>query len=54
MEHYAKYGFRFRRNANITNIEKYFKTNKYDWNIDLVETGLNTMTGGRLKRLKNI
>lgn len=23
-----------------------------DWNIELVETGLNTMTGGRIKRLK--
>ena len=25
-----------------------------DWKIHLVETGLNTMTGGRIKRLKNI
>ncbi|MFA4982115.1 MAG: glucose-1-phosphate cytidylyltransferase [Candidatus Omnitrophota bacterium] len=25
-----------------------------DWVVDLVDTGLNTMTGGRLKRLRNI
>ncbi len=25
-----------------------------DWNVSLVDTGLNTMTGGRLKRLKSI
>ncbi len=24
---------------------------KYDWNVTLIDTGLNTMTGGRLKRL---
>ena len=27
-------------------------TNQPDWKIDLVDTGPNTMTGGRLKRLK--
>src|SRR5690606_14769548 len=26
--------------------------NQPDWKIDLVDTGLNTMTGGRLKRLQ--
>ena len=26
--------------------------NNIDWNLELVETGLNTMTGGRIKRLK--
>ena len=25
-----------------------------DWNINLIDTGLNTMTGGRLKRLKKL
>ncbi len=55
MEHYAKYGFKdfiVALGYKGSIIKKYFKTNKYDWNIDLVETGLNTMTGGRLKRLK--
>jgi glucose-1-phosphate cytidylyltransferase len=27
---------------------------KIDWNIKLIDTGLNTFTGGRIKRLKNI
>ena len=33
-------------------IKKYFKNFKKDWNIDLIETGKKTMTGGRLKILK--
>jgi glucose-1-phosphate cytidylyltransferase len=28
------------------------RTNRYDWKIHIVDTGLNTMTGGRLKRLE--
>ena len=33
-------------------IKKYFNKQFYDWNINLIDTGQNTMTGGRLKRLK--
>tara|TARA_A100001015_G_scaffold248237_1_gene285532 strand:+ start:18578 stop:19279 length:702 start_codon:yes stop_codon:yes gene_type:complete len=33
-------------------IRKYFKNFKTDWNINLINTGKKTMTGGRLKRLK--
>lgn len=33
-------------------IEKYFKENKHDWKVTLVDTGLNTLKGGRLKRLE--
>ena len=29
-----------------------FKKNEKDWTINLIDTGINTMTGGRLKRLK--
>ena len=29
-------------------------TNNYDWDVTLVDTGENTMTGGRLKRIKNL
>ena len=32
-------------------IKKYFKKNSFGWNINLVDTGKDTMTGGRLKRL---
>ena len=33
-------------------IKDYFKNFKKDWKINLVETGIDTFTGGRLKRLK--
>lgn len=33
-------------------IKKYFKNFKKDWKINLVETGSDTLTGGRLKRLE--
>lgn len=55
MQHYAKYGF---TNFYIalgykgSVIEKYFKNQKFKWNINLIDTGLKTMTGGRLKKLK--
>ena len=32
---------------------KYFRENESNWKITLIETGLNTMTGGRIKRLKD-
>ena len=32
-------------------IKNYFKNDKKDWNVKLIKTGNNTMTGGRLKRL---
>jgi len=57
MEHYSRYGY---KNFYIalgykgSVIKNYFKRNKFDWNIKLIDTGLNTMTGGRLKRMKKI
>ena len=32
---------------------KSFTSSKKDWQVNLIDTGINTMTGGRLKRLKN-
>jgi len=55
MEHYAKYGFKdfyIALGYKGSIIKQYFKKNKFDWNINLIDTGLKTMTGGRLKRLK--
>ena len=55
MKHYAKYGY---KDFYITLgyrgeiIKKFFNKKFFDWNINLIETGQNTMTGGRLKRLK--
>ena len=57
MKHYSKYGY---KNFYIALgykghvIKKYFRKKFFDWNISLVETGKNTMTGGRLKRLTKI
>ena len=34
-------------------IKEYFSNNSSEWNIELVDTGLDTMTGGRLKRIQN-
>jgi glucose-1-phosphate cytidylyltransferase len=57
MEHFAKYGFKdfvVALGYKGSVIKKYFKKKKYSWKVELVETGLKTMTGGRLKRLKKI
>ena len=31
----------------------YLRKKKIDWNVTLIDTGLNTLTGGRVKRLKD-
>ena len=55
MKHYASFGF---KNFYIALgykgkvIKEFFNKKFFDWNIKLIETGKNTMTGGRLKRLK--
>ena len=37
-----------------TMIKKYFEDHKFEqWNIQTIDTGLNTMTGGRIKRIEN-
>ena len=54
MSHYAKYGFKdfyIALGYRGKIIKKFFDKKFYDWNINLIETGKNTMTGGRLKRL---
>ena len=56
MQHYSTYGFcdfiialGYKKNF----IKKYFKKSKYKkWNINLIDTGKFTMTGGRIKRLE--
>ena len=57
MEHYSKYGyndFYIALGYKGKIIKDYFKNKKFKWNINLINTGLKTMTGGRLKRLKKI
>lgn len=56
MDHYSKFGhkdFYIALGYRSHIIKKYFKKKKFKkWNINLIDTGKNTMTGGRLKRLK--
>ena len=55
MKLYAKYGFKdfyIALGYKGEMIKKFFNKKFFDWNINLIETGRNTMTGGRLKRLK--
>jgi glucose-1-phosphate cytidylyltransferase len=57
MKHYSNYGFDdfvIALGYKGSLIKKYFKKNKFPWNINLVNTGLNSMTGGRIKILKSI
>ena len=56
MNHFYNYGFdEFIIAAGYKGnlIKKYFKRNKFkNWNIQVVDTGINVMTGGILKKLK--
>ena len=56
MEIYAKYGFKefyVALGYKGEVIKKFFSNFKTDWKINLIDTGANTMTGGRIKRLKD-
>ena len=55
MKHYAKYDFTdfyiaIGYKGKI--IKNFFNKKFYNWKVNIIETGKNTMTGGRLKRLK--
>ena len=55
MKLYAKHGFKdfyIALGYRGEIIKSFFNKRFFDWNINLIETGTNTMTGGRLKRLK--
>tara|TARA_Y100000992_G_C21145593_1_gene433596 strand:- start:81 stop:773 length:693 start_codon:yes stop_codon:yes gene_type:complete len=57
MKHYSNFGFNdfiIALGYKGSVIKNYFKTHKFNWKIKLVNTGLNSMTGGRLKLLKKI
>jgi len=55
MKHYSKFGFNefyiaVGYKGNV--IKNYFKYKKFNWKVKIIDTGKNTMTGGRLKKLK--
>jgi len=54
MKHYSNYGYNdfiVATGYKSSIIKRYFKAKFKSWNIQIIETGLNTMTGGRIKRL---
>ncbi len=55
MKHYSSYGFTefyIALGYKSKVIKDYFKKGYKNWKINLIFTGQNTMTGGRIKRLK--
>ena len=55
MKHYYSYGydeFIVAGGYKSLIIKNYFDKYKFNWKTHVINTGLNTMTGGRLKRLK--
>jgi len=57
MKLYAKYGFNdfyIALGYKGEIIKNFFKKKFYNWNVTLVDTGKKTMTGGRLKKMKNL
>ena len=55
MKHFSNYGYKdfyvlLGYKGKV--IRNYFKKKSFGWNINLIDTGLKTMTGGRIKRLK--
>ena len=56
MKHFSNYGFNefyIALGYKGKVIKNYFKKNSFKWKINLIETGLKTMTGGRIKKLKS-
>jgi len=57
IKHYKKYGlkdFIIASGYKSKFIQNFFSKNKYSVNIKVINTGLKTMTGGRIKRLEKI
>lgn len=57
MKIYAKFGYKdFIIAAGFKSkiIKNFFKKKILDWKIEVVDTGLNSMTGGRVRRLKSL
>ena len=55
MKHFSNYGYKdfyilLGYKGKI--IKDYFKKKSFNWNVNLIDTGIKTMTGGRLKKIK--
>ena len=56
MEYYSKFGhneFYIALGYKGEIIKNYFNNSTKNWKINLIDTGADTLTGGRLKRLEN-
>ena len=56
MQHYSSYGYKdfiIALGYKKILLKIILKTKHKNWNIQLIDTGKLTMTGGRIKRLKN-
>ena len=55
MKHFSNYGYKdfyILLGYKGKVIKDYFKKKSFNWNINLIDTGLKSMTGGRLKKIK--
>tara|TARA_Y200000002_G_C22621281_1_gene638291 strand:- start:29 stop:724 length:696 start_codon:yes stop_codon:yes gene_type:complete len=55
MKHFSNYGYKdfyILLGYKGKVIKDYFKKKSFNWNINLIDTGLKTMTGGRVKKIK--
>ena len=55
MKHFSNYGYKdfyILLGYKGKVIKNYFKKKSFNWNINLIDTGLKTMTGGRVKKIK--
>ena len=55
MSHFVKYGYKefiIAAGYKKDYIKKYFKKKNFGWKVKVLDTGLNSMTGGRIRRLK--
>jgi glucose-1-phosphate cytidylyltransferase len=48
--HHSDVAFDFSKNGE----KSFFNSKTYNWKVTLVDTGINTMTGGRIKRIKDL
>ena len=57
MKHYASFGYKdfiVAAGFKAQLLKNLFKKRFFDWNVQVLDTGVNTLTGGRVKRLKKV
>lgn len=57
MKHYASFGYKdfiVAAGFKAQLLKNLFKKRFFDWNVQVLDTGVNTLTGGRVRRLKKV